>query len=280
MRLNAFMRKSGVSENSSVAHELRNLVQIVRLAISYDQLDPANVASIEQAVRRIHEIQQAVHRNLKHPDFSGLSIGTIGSSDEIGGTRLHEYSQRLGSKQKEEANTLEAQRKWREEQAAERRRTSDRDQPQAKTKTKAKSFPAAAQEGGNDVSQESGRQGRDTPLPRLSSTKLGVFGQRRWAQAWWPVPAAGASCRCAQGSCPPPLRAARRPRSPRIGAASSRWLRRPAASTRWLLLPRRRSVQAALGLGLRLRRRPPRPRLRFWNGYVTPSPAMGRRRRG
>ncbi|CAK0822647.1 unnamed protein product, partial [Prorocentrum cordatum] len=115
--LNAFMRKSGVSENSSVAHELWNLVQIVRLGISYDQIDPTNLACIEQAVRRIHEIQQAIRRNPKHPDFTGLDIGTTGSCDEIGGARLHSFDSWLSSKQKEEAKTMEAQRKWREELA-------------------------------------------------------------------------------------------------------------------------------------------------------------------
>ena len=104
------------------------------------------MASIEQTDRRIHEIQQAIRRNPKHPDFSGLDIGTIGSADEIGGARLHGYDQWLSTKQKEEANTLEAQRKWREEQAAERRRNTERE-ANPKAKAKAKASPATGQEG-------------------------------------------------------------------------------------------------------------------------------------
>eukprot|EP00959_Pyramimonas_sp_CCMP1952_P198973 4161743-Pyramimonas_sp.AAC.1 len=58
VRLDAPMRKSGVSENSSVARVLRNLVQIVGLEIGYDQIESANVACSEQAVLGFHVIQQ------------------------------------------------------------------------------------------------------------------------------------------------------------------------------------------------------------------------------
>ena len=51
------MCKIGLSENSPAAHEYKNLLGILKLAISYDQVDCSNLASIEQVVRRILEIQ-------------------------------------------------------------------------------------------------------------------------------------------------------------------------------------------------------------------------------
>eukprot|EP00959_Pyramimonas_sp_CCMP1952_P188999 3953015-Pyramimonas_sp.AAC.1 len=119
------MHKSGVSENSSVARVLRNLVQIARLEIGYDQIESTNLACTEQAVLRFHVMQQ-VQRD---PSFAGLDIGTIGSYDEIGRAHLHGYDTWLGSEQKEEAKTMEVQRKWREVLAAERRCSDNRDGP-------------------------------------------------------------------------------------------------------------------------------------------------------
>ena len=96
-----------------------------RLMITYGQVDPTNSAAAEVVVRRVYKIQQATRRNPKHPDFSGLDIGTVGSTDEAGGARVLNYSEWLGAKQKEEAKTLRSQREWRAEQAAERRRQSE-----------------------------------------------------------------------------------------------------------------------------------------------------------
>ncbi|CAK0788857.1 unnamed protein product, partial [Prorocentrum cordatum] len=170
--LNAFMRKSGVSENSSFSHELRNFVQIVRLAVSYDQVGRTNMAYIEQAVRVIHETQQAIRRNPKHSDFTGLDVGTIGSCDETGGARLHDFSSWLSAKQKGVADAMGAQRKWREEQAAKRRRTSDRGPPShPKAKAKSKASPAAPQEG-----QGWGTVSSCGPMPTGMTAREAIWG--------------------------------------------------------------------------------------------------------
>ena len=117
----AFMRKSGLSDHSASAHELKNLLQILKLSISYDQLD-VNIATIEQTVRRILEIQIAVRRNPKHPTFDSFDYNTRGTVDEVGGTRAAGYFEWMAEQQKAEAKTLKSTREWKQEQEADRRR--------------------------------------------------------------------------------------------------------------------------------------------------------------
>jgi len=55
-----WVRRSGVAEISSAAHEHRILVETFRLATSLDQLDLSNLASFEQLCRRLVQIETAV----------------------------------------------------------------------------------------------------------------------------------------------------------------------------------------------------------------------------
>ncbi|CAK9071939.1 unnamed protein product [Durusdinium trenchii] len=118
----SFMRKSGLSDNSAASHEYKNLLNILRLAISYDQVDVSNLACIEQTVRRVLEIQIAVRRNPKHPTFDAFDYNLRGTVDEVGGARAFSYAEWVAEQQKVEAKTLKSTREWREEQAADRRR--------------------------------------------------------------------------------------------------------------------------------------------------------------
>eukprot|EP00435_Cladocopium_sp_Y103_P018992 s1272_g4.t1 len=126
----SFMRKSGLSENSAASHEYKNLLGILKLAVSYDQVDCSNLASIEQVVRRILEIQVAVRRNPKHPTFDSFDYNTRGVVDEVGGARAAGYAEWMAEQQKAEAKALKSTREWRQEQATERKKShkdQDRD---------------------------------------------------------------------------------------------------------------------------------------------------------
>jgi hypothetical protein len=112
-----YLRRSGLSENSSVAHELKNLLTVLRLAISYDQLDFSDLASIEAIIRRILDIQVAVRRNPKHPEFGGLDLDPVGETDSMGGVRAASYGEWLATESQREAKGLKAAREYREEQA-------------------------------------------------------------------------------------------------------------------------------------------------------------------
>ncbi|CAE8613278.1 unnamed protein product, partial [Polarella glacialis] len=119
--LGTFMRKSGVSDNTACCHELKNLFEMVRLGISYDQIDVGNLASFELIVRRILEIQTAIRRNPQHPIFDGLDQSALGSVDEVGGARAVSYGHWLGEQQKAEAKLMRGQREYREEQISDRK---------------------------------------------------------------------------------------------------------------------------------------------------------------
>lgn len=118
----SFMRKSGLAENSAASHEYKNLLSVLRLSIAYDQIDPTNLACIEQVVRRVLEIQTAVRRNPKHPTFDSFDYNLRGTVDEVGGARASQYAEWIAEQQKSEAKALKGNREWREEQAADRRR--------------------------------------------------------------------------------------------------------------------------------------------------------------
>ena len=119
----SFMRRSGLSDNSAASHEYKNLLNVLRLAIAYDQVDVTNLACIEQVTRRVLEIQTAVRRNPKHPTFDAFDYNLRGTVDEVGGARASGYAEWVADQQKAEAKTLKSTREWREEQAGDRRRS-------------------------------------------------------------------------------------------------------------------------------------------------------------
>lgn len=85
---------SDISECSAAFHEGKQIFEFIKSALTIDQLDGINSLCLERAARRFIEIQGAVRRNPKHPDFTGLSHGTAGMLDECGAVRAsgcHEW---------------------------------------------------------------------------------------------------------------------------------------------------------------------------------------------
>ena len=60
-----WVKTSGVNPKTSLVHEHRNLVEILRLAICRDQLNPMNCMSFELVTRRLIQLEIAVSRS--HP---------------------------------------------------------------------------------------------------------------------------------------------------------------------------------------------------------------------
>ena len=73
-------------------------------------------------MRRYIEIQGAVRRNPKHPDYSGLGHGTSSKVDESGAIRTGGYHEWLSEQQRIEGRQQKYAREYREEVAAERKR--------------------------------------------------------------------------------------------------------------------------------------------------------------
>ena len=113
---------SGVSEASAAYHEAKMLIEFLKAGMTVDQLDGSNCLSMEKIVRRFVEIQGAVRRNPKHPDFTGLSHGTTGQLDESGGVKTAAYHEWLAQQQKLDSQYMKYARENRDEAAAEKRR--------------------------------------------------------------------------------------------------------------------------------------------------------------
>eukprot|EP00959_Pyramimonas_sp_CCMP1952_P220068 4601217-Pyramimonas_sp.AAC.1 len=75
---------SGVGDGTAALHEHRNNAEVLRLAHQVDQFNIPNLACFEQLVRRQVQIEMAVERNAKHPDYGGLDLVLGGPTTESG----------------------------------------------------------------------------------------------------------------------------------------------------------------------------------------------------
>ena len=113
---------SGLSENSAAYHEAKHIMGFIHAGLQVDQVDGSNLLCMERAARRFIEIQSAVKRNPKHPDFMGLGFGTQTTLDESGAIRTGAYHEWLAEQQKVEGRLYKYGREHREELAAEKKR--------------------------------------------------------------------------------------------------------------------------------------------------------------
>ena len=113
---NEWKRLSGISEYASQAHEHRCLCETLRLAALVDGVNVLNCSFAENICRRLIQIERAVSRNPKAPDFTGLDIITAVGIDAKGTAHAGAFSDYITEKQKSEAFTLKQTRLFAEEQ--------------------------------------------------------------------------------------------------------------------------------------------------------------------
>ncbi|CAK0811092.1 unnamed protein product [Prorocentrum cordatum] len=111
-----WVRRSGVSESSAVAHIHCVLCESVRLAIQTDQLDVTNLLSFELIMRRICQDETAVARNPRHPDYGGLEILLRAPTTEQGQASANKFTEWVTGRLKEQAAIYKQIRLWNEEQ--------------------------------------------------------------------------------------------------------------------------------------------------------------------
>ena len=121
-----WVKTSGVGEKSAAAREHRFLLDLLRLLVQWDQLDPTSLASSELIVRRLVQIEVACKKNPKTPDYSGLEGLLESAVDGSGAAVVPKLSQWLGESQKNEAFVLKQMRLWSEEQSAAKKRAGDK----------------------------------------------------------------------------------------------------------------------------------------------------------
>ncbi|CAK0906294.1 unnamed protein product, partial [Prorocentrum cordatum] len=111
-----WIRLSGVNQNSAIAYEHKNAMEMLRVATSVDQVDISNLASFELLARRVVMLEMAVARDPRDPDFSGLGVIADGAAGTDGAARAPRFRTWVSDQQKERANILKqplCRAKWR-----------------------------------------------------------------------------------------------------------------------------------------------------------------------
>jgi hypothetical protein len=122
-----WVKACGVGEKSGIAREHRFLLEFLRLLVQWDQLDITSLAGAELVVRRIFQIETAVKKNPRQPDFEGLEYLLETAVDSSGGAVMPQITKWLGENQRNDAFVLKQMRLWSEEKTAATKRKGAKD---------------------------------------------------------------------------------------------------------------------------------------------------------
>ena len=152
-----WVTNSGVNQHTSVVHEHRNLLEVVRLALSRDQLDVSNLLCMELVVRRVVHLEVAVARNSNIPDYSGLEVLLDNPLTEGGAANTRALDEWVTSRLKEKAQIAKQNRLYREEvsHAAKGRNTQSADGDQGDGKWRKRRAKAKARAGAESSGESS-----------------------------------------------------------------------------------------------------------------------------
>ena len=114
--------KSGVAPRGGVAREHKFVSTWLYLMLTTDQLDISNLISAELAARRLIQIEAAVRRNPKAPDFDGLDMVMATPVGPGGEVVTRDFTKWVAERQKDEGFLMKQQRLLREERAADDKR--------------------------------------------------------------------------------------------------------------------------------------------------------------
>ena len=156
-----FVRLSGVAEGSAQCHEHKSDLETLRRAIQIDQLNVRNLTCFENLVRRLIQLEVAIERNPRHPDFTGLEEVTGGPTTSAGTARVPKFMEHVTARQRDKAQIWKQSRLFREEQEREYKRSQwldgkgrgkgkEKDGKGDKTKKKKKKEGAGADAPGED----------------------------------------------------------------------------------------------------------------------------------
>ncbi|CAE8678756.1 unnamed protein product, partial [Polarella glacialis] len=172
-----WVRLSGVNEASAVCHTHRTLAETLRLLVSFDQVDLSNMAGGEQLVRWIIQIETAVERNPKLPDFSGLDIVTGATTTAEGKALAPKFGEWITERMKSRATIWKSQRQYNEE-----RRGS------AKVKGDGKGNKGDKDRDGKKKKKEAGGAQATGKRTKFSSPAFGVRARDRKHGDPFPLP--------------------------------------------------------------------------------------------
>ena len=113
---------SGINPRSSLATEMAVITYALWSLICMDRLDAGHLVSAEHLARRFLQIQRAVRRSPKSPDFSGLEIYGRHMAEITPTAYAPNFDKFVAASMKDEAQTLKQARLTREEQDADEKR--------------------------------------------------------------------------------------------------------------------------------------------------------------
>ena len=114
--------ESGIATGSSLCHEHETLCETFRLAHEVDQLNGGNLCCLELLMRRMIQIEMAVSRNSKAPDFTGLSVVLSSVTDGSGAVQTKGFHKWVADKNESRACILKSERLYHEERSNARKK--------------------------------------------------------------------------------------------------------------------------------------------------------------
>ena len=129
-----FIATSGANPRAAVVVEFGHLIYGLWALVCVDRLDPYRSAMAEHSSRRILQIQNAIRRSPKSPDFEGLDEYMRHSEDLKGHVTAPKFDAHIMERMKAESQILKQTRLQREEVTAEGKRRGGRNQPKNEEK--------------------------------------------------------------------------------------------------------------------------------------------------
>ena len=151
-----FMRNSGLNSKSSVGIEYTYLVHLLYMFMVQDRLNPYACASMEHLARRCLQIQRAVQRNPRSPEFDGLEEYMRHAADSSGAAFTPGFDRHIAERQKTESQILKQHRLQREELEHENKHRKNwdgggRGSPKGEPKGEGKQYDKAQKGAGKGV---------------------------------------------------------------------------------------------------------------------------------
>ena len=117
-----YFTTSGLSPKSSLGIEFAYLVHSLWLLACVDRLDCYRLSGAEHTARRILQIQRAVRRNPRSPDFDTLSEYMKHAADSSGSVTAPVFEKHVAERQRDEAQVMKQNRLASEEAHADEKR--------------------------------------------------------------------------------------------------------------------------------------------------------------
>ena len=124
-----FVHKSGLSPSSGHCRTHRRISEALQLFMQHDLVNGPALDGFELLVRYLIQIETAVSRNPRVPDFADLDAIAGSTVSETGALVLPGYGKFVANVQRDEAFTLKQRRQWHEEQEALARRAAGKGAP-------------------------------------------------------------------------------------------------------------------------------------------------------